>query len=93
MSRVARTLAFLFALHDSVVAQKTAPPEAPSLEHGQSSVHSKQATIDPDFAEARRLMQQGKVDDAIAELQTLDTSTIRDLIWNSAPLSTRKATM
>src|SRR6266853_1454186 len=75
MSRAASTIVFLFALPISVVAQQATPGKAPSLDPAQSSAQSKQTTTDPDFAEARSLMQQGKVDDAIAELQTLDPST------------------
>ena len=30
------------------------------------------AALPPDFAEARKLMQQGKVDEAIAELQSIE---------------------
>jgi tetratricopeptide (TPR) repeat protein len=72
MSRAARTIAFLFTLHSGIVAQQAAPPEAPSPERAQSSVQSKRTTTAPDFSEARRLMQQGKIDDAIAALQTLE---------------------
>ncbi len=46
-----------------VSAQQTAPPEAPSTAHQADGVK---------FAPARKLMQQGKVEDAIGELQTIE---------------------
>jgi tetratricopeptide (TPR) repeat protein len=71
MSRAARRIAFLFALHTGVVAQ-AAPPQEPSPDPARLSVQSKPTTTDADFAEARRLIQQGKIDDAIAELEILE---------------------
>src|ERR1700704_2716566 len=71
MSRAARRIAFLFALHTGVVAQ-AAPPQEPSPDPARLSVQSKPTTTDADFAEARRLIQQGKIDDAIAELEVLE---------------------
>jgi tetratricopeptide (TPR) repeat protein len=74
MSGAARRIAFLFALRSGVVAQQAAPPGAPSPDLAQPSVQSRRTTTDPDFAEARRLIQQGKIDDAIAELEVLEAS-------------------
>src|SRR5260370_26599564 len=74
MPREARRIAFLVALHSAVVAQQAAPTKAQSLDPAQSSVQSKRTTTDADFAEARRLIQQGKIDDAIAELEVLEAS-------------------
>jgi tetratricopeptide (TPR) repeat protein len=47
------------------LAQQASVPEAPSAQVAQPS---------PDFAQARKLMQQGKLDEAIAQLQTLEAS-------------------
>lgn len=47
------------------VAQQAPLPSAPSS----------QASPAPDFAAARQLMQQGKIDDAISQLQTLQSTT------------------
>lgn len=54
-------LSALLAMPAAAHAQQTAPPDAPSVQ--MSPV---------EFAEARKLMQQGKVDEAIAELQTVE---------------------
>jgi tetratricopeptide (TPR) repeat protein len=51
-------------------AQQTPAPEAPPAV--QSSPSS--AVSSPDLAHARTLIQQGKLDDAIAELETLDAA-------------------
>ncbi|MBZ5681219.1 MAG: tetratricopeptide repeat protein [Acidobacteriia bacterium] len=48
------------------LAQQTSPPEAPSTETGQAP--------GPSFAQSRKLMQQGKLDEAVAELQTIEAS-------------------
>ena len=48
-------------------AQQSPPPEAPSSQPSQSS-----PPVPTEFAEAQKLMQQGKLDEAIAELQTLE---------------------
>jgi tetratricopeptide (TPR) repeat protein len=66
--RLALPAAFLWAFSAVGLAQQPAPPEAPSPQTSQAS-----PSDSSDFAEARRLMQQGKVDDAIAQLQTLET--------------------
>ncbi|MGC1451109.1 MAG: tetratricopeptide repeat protein [Candidatus Sulfotelmatobacter sp.] len=47
------------------VAQQTAPPESPSATQAP-------AGAPPDFAQARKLMQAGKLDEAIAALQALE---------------------
>jgi len=51
----------------TVLAQQPAPVEAPGPQAPSSTSSS------PEFAEARKLMQQGKVDEAIAQLQALET--------------------
>jgi len=48
-------------------AQQSPPLEAPSSQSAQTS-----SPVPSEFAEARKLMQQGKLDEAIAELQTLE---------------------
>ena len=48
-------------------AQQSAPPEAPSTTHLQAP-----PSTPSEFAEARKLMQAGKLDDAIAELQAVE---------------------
>jgi tetratricopeptide (TPR) repeat protein len=48
------------------IAQQAAPVEAPSA-------HSAPAPLPAEFAEARKLAQQGKLDEAIAELQNLES--------------------
>jgi tetratricopeptide (TPR) repeat protein len=48
-------------------AQQPAPPEAPSTTHLQAPPGAPS-----EFAEARKLMQAGKLDDAIAELQAVE---------------------
>src|SRR5258708_1399801 len=50
----------LWAISAAGFAQQTAPEAPPA------------PTASSDFAEARKLMQQGKFDDAITELQTLE---------------------
>jgi tetratricopeptide (TPR) repeat protein len=59
--------AFLWAVSGAALGQQPAPPEVPSDQSPQAST-----TASSDFAEARKLMQQGKFDEAIAELQTLE---------------------
>jgi tetratricopeptide (TPR) repeat protein len=61
--RPAFLAAFLWAFSPSGLAQQPAPPETPSTppSHAPS-----------EYADARKLMQQGKVDEAIAELQGLE---------------------
>jgi len=49
-----------------VHAQQTAPPDAPGLQSSPAS------STPPEFAEARRLMQHGKLDEAIAQLKTVE---------------------
>jgi tetratricopeptide (TPR) repeat protein len=64
--RFAGCAALLLACCLAPLAQQpvTAPPAAPSP-----------PAAPPEFAEARKLVQQGKVDEAIAELQNLDPAT------------------
>jgi tetratricopeptide (TPR) repeat protein len=59
---------FLGLLSGIGPAQQASPPEAPSRQPSQAS-----SPAPSEFAEARKLMQQGKVDEAIAQLQTLET--------------------
>jgi tetratricopeptide (TPR) repeat protein len=49
------------------IAQQAAPFEAPSPQAAPFP-----AAVPPEFAEARKLMQQGKADDAIVDLQNLE---------------------
>lgn len=65
--RLAFLAAFLWAVSASGLAQQPTLPEAPSMQPSQAS-----SGANSDFAEARKLMQQGKVDEAIAELQTVE---------------------
>ena len=58
---------FLAASSAVGLTQKPALADAPSAPSPQTS-----SGASSDFAEARKLMQQGKVDDAIAELQALE---------------------
>jgi len=57
--------AFLFPAIGS--AQQAAPPEAPSAQAVQSPAPA-------EFAQARKLMEQGKLDEAIVQLQTVEAS-------------------
>jgi tetratricopeptide (TPR) repeat protein len=59
-------LATLFFCGPVGLAQQASPSEAPSAQPAPAPV--------PEFAQSRKLMQQGKVDEAIAELQALETS-------------------
>ncbi len=65
-ARFAALALLLWALSASL-AQQSTPAEAPVA---QSQVSSGALS---EFAEARKLMQQGKIDDAIAQLHTLET--------------------
>ncbi len=67
VSRIAWLAALLWAFTGMALAQQAATPEAPSP---QASTPSAGAPVE--FAEARKLAQQGKLDEAIAELQTLE---------------------
>jgi tetratricopeptide (TPR) repeat protein len=67
VSRLAFLAAFLWAFSASGFAQQSAPPELPSTQPSQAS-----SGAPSEFAQARKLMQQGKLDEAIAELQTLE---------------------
>ncbi len=58
--------ACVLAFTTIAVAQQTAPPPAPSSESSPAP--------SSDFAAARQLMQQGKIDEAISQLQTLQAS-------------------
>lgn len=60
-------LAVLFGAVAAGIAQQAAPVEAPSRQAQPSS-----AATPAEFAAARKLMEQGKVDEAIAELQNLE---------------------
>jgi tetratricopeptide (TPR) repeat protein len=51
------------------LAQETSPPGAPSVPSPQAS-----PTAASDFSHTHKLMQQGKLDEAIAELQALEAS-------------------
>jgi tetratricopeptide (TPR) repeat protein len=62
-SRLAFLATLLWALSAAGLTQQSVAPEAPSQASPATS---------SDFAEARKLMQQGKLDEAIAELQTLE---------------------
>jgi tetratricopeptide (TPR) repeat protein len=66
-SRLAFLAACLWAFSVTGFAQQPAPSETPSTPRAQAPADSTS-----DFAEARKLMQQGKLDEAIAELQTLE---------------------
>jgi tetratricopeptide (TPR) repeat protein len=68
VSRLAFFAAILWACSAAGFAQQSAPREAPSTPPPQSSPNAP-----PEFAEARKLMQAGKLDEAIAELQTVET--------------------
>jgi len=57
--------AILISISALGVAQQTTVPEAPSAQAPQAPA---------EFAQARKLMQQGKVDEAIAQLQTVEAS-------------------
>jgi tetratricopeptide (TPR) repeat protein len=56
------------AVSATSIAQQAAPVEAPSPQAAPSP-----AAVPVEFAEARKLMQQGQVDEAIADLQNLET--------------------
>lgn len=58
-------LALLFLLCLASIAQQPAPPEAPAADAQHASPQ--------EFADARKLMQAGKSDEAIAKLQTLES--------------------
>jgi tetratricopeptide (TPR) repeat protein len=60
-------LAVLFGAVAPGIAQQPAAVEAPSPQVTPSPV-----AVPSEFAEARKLMQQGKIDEAIAELQNLE---------------------
>jgi tetratricopeptide (TPR) repeat protein len=49
------------------VAQQAAPPQAPSAQATQSAAPA-------EFAQARKLMEQGKIDEAIVQLQTVEAT-------------------
>jgi tetratricopeptide (TPR) repeat protein len=67
-ARLAFLAVFLGAFSGIGAAQQSPPPDTPSSQPPQAP-----APASPEFAEARKLMQQGKVDEAIAQLQTLET--------------------
>jgi len=69
VSRLASLAALLWAFSASGLAQQPSPPEAPSAQPSEAS-----SGASSEFAEARKLMQQGKLDDAIAKLQTVEAS-------------------
>jgi len=60
-------VALLWACAATGQAQQSPPPEAPPAPAAQAS-----ANAPPEFAAARKLEQQGKLPEAIAELQTLE---------------------
>ncbi|HKH98373.1 MAG TPA: tetratricopeptide repeat protein [Candidatus Sulfotelmatobacter sp.] len=63
---VACGVAILWALSSMGVAQQPTPPDAPAAQQSSATP--------AEFTAARKLMQQGKLADAIAELQTLEAS-------------------
>src|SRR5579859_710803 len=67
VSRLACAATLLWLASAAGVAQQPASPEAPSTQSSPAS-----ADASSDFAQARKLMQQGKTDEAVAELQTLE---------------------
>lgn len=67
VSRLAFFAAILWVFSAPGLAQQPAPPQAPSTQSSQAP-----SGAPSEFADARKLMQQGKVDEAIAELQTLE---------------------
>jgi tetratricopeptide (TPR) repeat protein len=64
--RVGAWVAFLASFSAHGVTQQS-PPVAPSAQAAQPSAEP------PEFSSARKLMQQGKLDDAIAALQAIET--------------------
>jgi tetratricopeptide (TPR) repeat protein len=68
VSRLAFLAAFLWVFSASGFAQQSAPPELPSTQPSQVS----SGAPSDEFAQARKLLQQGQLDEAIAELQTLE---------------------
>jgi len=60
-------VACVLAFTTIALAQQGTPPPAPSTQSSPAPA--------PDFAAARLLMQQGKIDDAISQLQTLQASS------------------
>ena len=64
-SRLAFFGAIFWALSAYGVAQQPTPPAAPPAQASPAAPS--------EFAEARKLMQQGKFDDAIAQLQAVET--------------------
>jgi len=60
--RLAYCAGLLLSLTSTGLGQQSAPPEAPSATPRAAA----------DFADARKLMQQGKIDEAIADLQTIE---------------------
>jgi tetratricopeptide (TPR) repeat protein len=68
LMRIALLVAFLSAVCAAESAQQSTLPKAPSPPAAQAS-----SSTPAEFAEARRLMQQGKVDEAIAELQSIES--------------------
>ncbi len=70
MARLALVAALLSAFSLLATAQQPMPPQAPSPTTQASATSSEVA---PEFAAARKLMQEGKIDEAIAQLQTVET--------------------
>jgi tetratricopeptide (TPR) repeat protein len=62
--RLTGCAACLLAICPANLAQQSAPPVAPAPSSQPAS---------PEFVNARKLIEQGKVDDAIAELQTVES--------------------
>lgn len=67
VSRLALSAAIFWASTVVGFAQQSTPPEAPSTTHLQAP-----PSAPSEFAEARKLMQAGKADDAIAQLQAVE---------------------
>src|ERR1700684_2921825 len=67
-SRLALLAVLLWIFSASGLAQQPTLPEAPSAPPAQAS-----SSPPAEFAQARKLMQQGKLDEAIAELQTIES--------------------
>jgi len=61
-------MAFLWTYSAAALAQQSTLPEAPSTPPAQAS-----SSAPAEFSQARKLMQQGKPDEAIAELQSIES--------------------
>ena len=66
--RTASLAAFLWAFSARGLAQQQTPPEGPSTPSAKAP-----SSAPAEFAQARKLTQQGKLDEAIAELQSIES--------------------